>query len=944
MFFLFFNSANSQLKNIGIPAIRNFKKSDYHGATQNWNIEQYKNGNIFCANNSGLLQFNGIYWTKHLLPNGNSARCLKIDKSGNIFVGSFNEFGFFQINRNGKYIYQSISKLLGQEVIHQIDFIWKIHLYNGAVVFQSFQNLYIYRNNKLKIIPAPNQFQFSFLVNNNLYIQDKVAGLLLFNNEKFSAVAGSSIFNNTEIWSMTAIDSDKVIISTIDKGLFIFENNKIISWNNETNDFLKKNSCLGSTIGKNNCIIFNSVLDGIIISDITGKIIHRINQKKGLQNNTVLTSFVDSKNNLWLGLDNGISFANQNSPFSFVGSSANISTVYASVVFKNRLYVATNQGLFFRSVSNNGNNEIFELVAGTNGQAWNIQVIGNELFCAHNRGAFLISDFNKIQLLDNHGYWNFKLSLANPDVLFASNYNSFAIFEKSAAGWKFKNTIKGFSSPPINFEIDNDCIWVKKDDMIFRLKMDSNYANFIDIKTYSDLFRNSNGNCSIQKLNNKIYFQSNNRFYNFSLINKNFIEDKMMSNLFAKTPKIKFLKQDGLGNIWFAYNESLGVFMKIDNKYINQTEKFECLSGNLVNNYLSINTINSNNIFIGLVDGLAHFDAHSKEISLKPKAFFGIFSYAKDTLFVGNFVKLQEKTSINYDANNVKFSFSSPAFENVNSTVFSYRLEGFDENWSSFSTNSYKEYTNLFEGNYKMKLKTRSLDGLVSDVTTFNFKIAPPFYRSVWAYLFYLLAIIFLVYIIRLRIKAKIRKNKYYETIEQRKLYLEKESKIRQEQYELEKEIEKLKNEKLQIRILNKDKELVSNSLQVVKKNKILNEIITKIKDIDADKLDESTKSKFNKLNKSITKEVNPDRNWSELEKHIKNVHFDFLKRLKDKYPAISPRELDLSTYLLMNMSTKEIAEIMNISGPGVELARYRLRKKLNLINKENLTGFMMSI
>jgi DNA-binding CsgD family transcriptional regulator len=77
---------------------------------------------------------------------------------------------------------------------------------------------------------------------------------------------------------------------------------------------------------------------------------------------------------------------------------------------------------------------------------------------------------------------------------------------------------------------------------------------------------------------------------------------------------------------------------------------------------------------------------------------------------------------------------------------------------------------------------------------------------------------------------------------------------------------------------------------------------------------------------------------------HIKNVHYDFLKRLKEKCPTISPRELDLATYLLMNMSTKEIADIMNISNGGVELARYRLRKKLGLNNKENLTGYLISV
>ncbi len=128
------------------------------------------------------------------------------------------------------------------------------------------------------------------------------------------------------------------------------------------------------------------------------------------------------------------------------------------------------------------------------------------------------------------------------------------------------------------------------------------------------------------------------------------------------------------------------------------------------------------------------------------------------------------------------------------------------------------------------------------------------------------------------------------------------------------------------------------------KKNKILNGIIHKLKDINIESFEEFTLFQFSKLNKSIIKEVNVDKSWKDLEKHIKSVHFDFLKRLKEKYPAISPREMDLSTYLLMNMSTKEIAEIMNISNGGVELARYRLRKKLVLTKKENLLGFLMSI
>ena len=146
--------------------------------------------------------------------------------------------------------------------------------------------------------------------------------------------------------------------------------------------------------------------------------------------------------------------------------------------------------------------------------------------------------------------------------------------------------------------------------------------------------------------------------------------------------------------------------------------------------------------------------------------------------------------------------------------------------------------------------------------------------------LVYFILLITAIYIITNRIKLKIRKNRYYETIEQRRLYLEKESKIRHEQHELEKEIEKLKSDKLQIKILAKDKELVNNSLQVVKKNKILNGIIYKLKDIDTNILDDSTKFEFNKLHKSIVKEVNTDKSWKDLEKHIKNVHFEFFFKI----------------------------------------------------------------
>ena len=935
----------SQVKNIGLPSLKNYKRADYKGGTQNWSIDQDKNGNVYFANNNGLIQFDGSTWRTYYLPDNEPIKSLKIDSTGKIYVGGNDEFGFFKPDSKGELKYFSVSKLVSKKDNQNINLIWKIHIYNGEVVFQSFTKAFFYKNNRLRVLNAPRKFQFSFLVNNRLYFQDKVLGILEYRDKKLYSLKGTTSLNDKEIWAIFPFQNNQLLLATLEEGLFVYDYNNVKPWNTEANNFIKKNTSLGGSIIKNKFIVLNSVLNGLIICDSNGKIIQHVNRQKGLQNNTILTSFIDNKSNLWLGLDNGIAFINENSPFTYFGFSYNISTVYASVLHDGNLYVATNQGVFYHAWDKSFKEDVFKLVEGTTAQSWNVQVIDNELICANNRGALLIKNGKVVQVIDSKGYLRFEKIPNHPGFLLGSNYDGYAVFQKTSSGFQFKNQVYGFDKSSRSFEFGKSFFWIKKDEFLYRMTLSNDLKFFLDVKEIDRLSDQFKGIGSIQKIDGKVYFQINNHFYKYSTEQDVFYEDKKLSNLFKNIPVINELKEDSQSNLWYTYNESLGVLMKKKNTYKKIDAPFSNLTGNIVNNYLSVNAIDSKNIFIGLTDGLAHYDSELfNDFAAKPKAFIRTFSFPGDTITLNNNHDKIKNIRIPYSSNHVRFTFSSPTYENLENVQFSYQLEDFDEKWSSWSVISMKEYTNLREGDYVMKVKVRDSYGAQSDASVISFTILPPWYRHFIAYILYLLIVCAGVYIVSNRIKLKIRKNKYYETIEQRRLYLEKESKIRHEQHELEKEIEKLKNDKLQIKILAKDKELVNNSLQVVKKNKTLNTIINRLKEIDANILDDSTKSEFSKLHKSIVKEVNTDKSWKDLEKHIKNVHFDFLKRLKEKYPTISPRELDLSTYLLMNMSTKEIAEIMNISNGGVELARYRLRKKLGLNKKENLIGFLMSI
>ncbi|WP_281238762.1 triple tyrosine motif-containing protein [Flavobacterium praedii] len=935
-----------QVKKIGLPLIKNYSRIEYKGGTQNWTIDQDKTGNLYFANNEGILQFDGSIWNKYKAKNLDAIKCLKVDPSGKIYVGCYNEFGFFKSNSKGKLEYFSISKYLDKKKRNSMDFIWRIHLFNDEVVFQSFDAIYIYKNNKIKIINAPKKFQFSFLINGRLFIQDFNYGLLEYKDGIIKMLKGTDKLNNSEVWGMAEMSKNKFLIATLDKGLFLFENNQIKPWNTEANIFILKNGSLGCILYKKKYLIINSVLEGIIVSDLNGNIIQHINRNKGLQNNTVLTSFIDNENNLWLGLDNGIAYVNENSFLTYYGNSNNLGTVYSSVAHKGILYVATNQGVFTHPWSTDFKENSFKLIEGTTSQAWNVQILNDEILCSSNRGALLLQNGKMVRNLDPKGYFGIKTIPNHPNLYLGALYNGFSIFEKTKNGIVFRNTIQGVNKSSNTFEIDNDIIWLKKYEFIYQIKLSPDLRNVKSIHVFRRFSKTNPGIGSLQKINNKIYFQSNTIFYNFNSEKNTFIEDKSITDLFKSTPKVKEITEDKNGNLWYIFNKSVGVLIKKGPyKYIDIIAPLSNLSGNLVPDFSSINTIDSRNTFIGLIDGLAHYDSSIENSKVdKPKACIRSFSYPSDTIYFGNGINQNKEFKLPYASNQVKFTFSSPSYENLENLEFSYQLENFDKNWSNWSNNTIKEYTNLKEGNYKLNVKVRNNASVQSDVSSISFRIYPPWYRHSLAYLFYLLIVVAIVYYIRFRIKIKIRKNKYFEKLEQRRLYLEKETKIKQEQYELEKEIEKLENEKLQIKILSKDKELVNNTLQVVKKNKTLNGIIQKLKDIDTNSFDENTKAQFTKLNRSITKEVNTDKSWKGLEKHLKNVHFDFLKKLKEKHPTISPREMDLSTYLLMNMSTKEIAEFMNISTGGVELARYRLRKKLELNQKENLIGYLMSI
>lgn len=267
-------------------------------------------------------------------------------------------------------------------------------------------------------------------------------------------------------------------------------------------------------------------------------------------------------------------------------------------------------------------------------------------------------------------------------------------------------------------------------------------------------------------------------------------------------------------------------------------------------------------------------------------------------------------------------------------------LEGFDKKWSPWSDRTERDYANLRYGKYVFKVKARNNLGNESPVEQFEFTIAPPWYLSTFAYIAYFILSVLFAYLIKIRVDRRLKKQQQKHKEEQERL-----KRLHQlEMEKSEKEIVKLRNEKLESEIEFKNQQLAASAMHVVQKGELLKKIKAELQKLVKNNKKEEDVDGLKRIMKLLAEEERMNEDWEQFSVHFNKVHGDFLIALKEKYPQLSAHELKLCAYLRMNLASKEIAQLMNISVRGVEISRYRLRKKLNIPTEVNLFEFMLEL
>ena len=908
-----------------IPPIQNYSTDLYKAGNQNWKITQDSFKNIYVANNSGLLQFDGQHWDLYPTPNETILRSVHVNNKV-IYSGAYMDFGFWLTQLDGSLEYTSLVDSLMFDMIED-EQIWSILEFEQFIIFQSLNRLIIFDpiQKTLKSFFPQEAILKAFVNKNGIFFQDTDLSIYKIVNGLNQLYISSSKLKEVNVIALFDTPYGELVV-THNNGIFNFVNDQLYPWFSSTRVDFQNEIVYTASQSKEGDIIVGTVKNGAYYIDAQGELINHFNIDNGLQNNTVLSSFFDTHNNLWFGLDNGIVHVNLNTSLNYIPNvKKKYGTVYTSLLFEDYLYIGTNQGLFYKKFKSNDD---FIPIKGLEGQVWSLQNIQGQLFCGHGTGAYLIQKNKSVPLYENLGFWLFKEF--NDTTILAGSYNGLHVITKNKLVWEYAHSIKGSDISTRFFELiePHEIIVSHEYKGLFRFSLSSDLKQVDNKEQINDF--NKSLFSSISASHGEVFYFSKEGFYKYDVKRKQFIKNDEVSALFSTSNFVSGKMVEENDKLWIFAKNNLFCLDKnpISGKYWPTKYPLSSNVRKIIRGFENISPLQDTSYLIGTSEGYLIFDT-SKQMVVKENLYLKKF-LAQNINNKSISYPLKHEIDIPSNFNTISFTFNTPYFDYNNKPEFQYRLLGYSNNWSQWSQDTSITYGNLNFGDYEFEVKARVGDVPFDNQIRHAFSIDRAWYISDLMLVLYLFALLFISFLV----------NSYYS-----KYYLKRQNQIIQknkkemEMVELKsrEEIMRLKNSRLQENIETKNKELAISTMTMIKKNQFLNSII-----VDLDPV--SKEPVVSRVIRTIKRTLKNDDDWSFFEEAFNNADKDFLKRMKNVHPSLTHNDLKLCAYLRLNLSSKEIAPLLNISVRSVEIKRYRLRKKMELEHSQSLIDYIITL
>lgn len=776
----------------GFKYLKNYTPLEYNDSPQNFWIVQDKRGIIYAGNNGGILEFDGDSWRSFDVTNS-VVRSLSIDENGNIFVGGLTQFGSLNSDQKGELQYRSISDN-NKKKKGYLD-IWKTYSTKDGVYFQAKEILFRWNPKKKKLKEwLPNyKFHFSYYVNENFYIVQEKVGLMQMVNDSLELVPDGSKFSDKRIYMMVPFktNSKKTLIGTRLNGFYIYDGKKIMPFETDVDEYVISHKLYHGIALKSSPGDFAlaTLSGGVVIIDSNGRQKDLLTSEMGLQSENVKFIFEDNQNNLWAGLHQGISMIEFGSPISIFDKRSGLpGLIYSVTKHSETLFVGGESGVFMLKPTGR-----FNQLDNLPKNCWYLLSTGDSLLVATSDGLFDLQKNGTIQkVIKERSYFLLRSNKDKNRVWVGTIDGLISVHQENENSlWTFEQK---FLDPKIEIRTiveDNEGnLWLgsRSTGVVHLLFPESDTISNPIIKKYGIENGLPEGEVNVFFAAGHTMFATIEKgIFRFDKQNKIFKSDPTLGKKFADGSSSVFrIVEDKNNDIWFHSKRRNFHSIYKNGSYTLEEKPF-----------LRIPLLQTNSIYIepdartiwfATHNGLLRYDktvnkaydskfnSHIRKVIVNGKAIYN-----------GN--NLQDYPILNYSDRNIRFIFAASFYEGSSMTQYRYKLEGFDKNWSNWSSETQKDYTNITSGHRVFTVQSKNVYGTVSNEALYKFQILPPWYLTWWAYTIYTITVFTLLFIaFKWRSRSLIREKERLE-----KIIGERTQEIKDKNLQLENQSEKLK-------------------------------------------------------------------------------------------------------------------------------------------------------
>ena len=739
----------------GLPLMQFFSPKEYNGSPSIWWIEQDPRGVLYFATDEGLLEYDGVSWQKIMLPNSAAIRSIAHDTEGTIFVGAQSEIGYLTPDATGTLRYVSLIDHIPPD--HRIlPEVWNTMATSEGVFFQTNTRLYRWgRDETMHVWQPDTRFSGTTVIRDTLYVQWHDRGLMRVEGDTLQRVPGGEQVNGLYVSFLLPYDAKRLLICTPREGLYLYDGTSVAPFPTEIDDYLRARRVYHGQVLPDGTIVLATSRGGLVWLDHTGRMLRILDETTGLGDANVRFVFRDRQHNLWLGLNNGIMHLSLAPRLTaYLNAAGTQGEVRAITRHRDILHIATTLGIYRLEPDPAKRVPAFRPVPGLIYDS-NALLRRNSTLLGAGGGLVHAIDQNAVRLAYGNANGEYILALqqarSDANLVWVGQRDGVAPLWFREGHWVPGYHVEGISGGVVTIaETDDRTLWLgMAPSGVVRAHFAEGYSASPHLSYFDERQGLPAGQVRVFRVDDRIVFAYAGGLLRFDeRQNPPFVPETAFGAVLADGSRgVLQMAQQADGTVWIVTSEELGLAQRqARGRYRWQSFPLSHLRERFIHALFPEVHDGRSVVWLGTDQGVLRYEpSPSAQGDITFTALIRRVSMGDSLLFGGTSLPDDMPPTLAYTRTVLRFAYAAPGFDDAGQNRYQVLLDGFDEDWSGWTAETQKDYTNLPGGDYVFRVRARDAYQRISEEAAYAFTILPPWYRTWWAYGLYLLGFVGLI-------------------------------------------------------------------------------------------------------------------------------------------------------------------------------------------------------